>query len=74
MRSSRWRKGERLFLTVGESKFSRVTTTEKVARRVRLVVNGTSGHGSIPRLDNALVHLVGGGREAGDMGDEHSVE
>ena len=34
-----------------------VTTTEKVPRRVRLVVNGISGHASIPRLDNALVHL-----------------
>ena len=36
-----------------------VTTTEKLPRRVRLVVNGTSGHGSIPRIDNALVHLSG---------------
>ena len=36
-----------------------VSTTEKVPRRVRLVVNGTSGHASIPRLDNALVHLSG---------------
>src|SRR5258705_2372658 len=34
-----------------------IATTEKVPRRVRLVVNGTSGHGSVPRVDNALVHL-----------------
>jgi acetylornithine deacetylase/succinyl-diaminopimelate desuccinylase-like protein len=34
-----------------------VSTTEKLPRRVRLVVNGTSGHGSVPRSDNALVHL-----------------
>jgi acetylornithine deacetylase/succinyl-diaminopimelate desuccinylase-like protein len=34
-----------------------VTTTEKIPRRVRLVANGTSGHGSIPRLDNAVTHL-----------------
>ncbi len=34
-----------------------VETTEKVPRRVRLVVNGTAGHGSVPRLDNALTHL-----------------
>jgi acetylornithine deacetylase/succinyl-diaminopimelate desuccinylase-like protein len=34
-----------------------ITTTEKVPRRVRLVANGTSGHGSVPRLDNALIHL-----------------
>jgi acetylornithine deacetylase/succinyl-diaminopimelate desuccinylase-like protein len=34
-----------------------VATAEKLPRRARLVVNGTSGHGSIPRTDNALVHL-----------------
>jgi acetylornithine deacetylase/succinyl-diaminopimelate desuccinylase-like protein len=34
-----------------------IQTTEKTPRRVRLVVNGTSGHGSVPRRDNALVHL-----------------
>src|SRR5579864_7735941 len=33
--------------------------TEKVPRRGRLVVNGTSGHGSVARVDNALVHLSG---------------
>jgi acetylornithine deacetylase/succinyl-diaminopimelate desuccinylase-like protein len=34
-----------------------ISTAEKVPVRLRLVVNGTSGHGSVPRLDNALVHL-----------------
>jgi acetylornithine deacetylase/succinyl-diaminopimelate desuccinylase-like protein len=34
-----------------------IATTEKVPRSVRLLVNGTSGHASIPRTDNALVHL-----------------
>ena len=34
-----------------------VSTTEKVPRRIRLVATGTSGHASVPRLDNALVHL-----------------
>jgi acetylornithine deacetylase/succinyl-diaminopimelate desuccinylase-like protein len=34
-----------------------VSTTEKLPRQIRLVVNGTSGHGSVPRNDNALVHL-----------------
>lgn len=34
-----------------------VSTTEKLPRRARLVATGTSGHGSIPRLDNAVVHL-----------------
>src|SRR5580698_849028 len=32
-------------------------TAEKVPARVRLVATGTSGHGSVPRLDNALIHL-----------------
>ena len=36
-----------------------ITTTEKIPRRVHLVANGTSGHGSIPRLDNAVTHLSG---------------
>ena len=34
-----------------------VATAEKLPRRARLVVNGTSGHGSVPRVDNALVKL-----------------
>ncbi|MDP9113160.1 MAG: M20/M25/M40 family metallo-hydrolase [Acidobacteriota bacterium] len=35
-----------------------IGTAEKVPARVRLVANGTSGHGSVPRLDNALIHLA----------------
>jgi len=34
-----------------------IGTAEKVPARVRLVANGTSGHGSVPRLDNSLIHL-----------------
>jgi len=34
-----------------------IETAEKVPRRARLVSTGTSGHGSVPRLDNALIHL-----------------
>jgi acetylornithine deacetylase/succinyl-diaminopimelate desuccinylase-like protein len=34
-----------------------IGTTEKVLRQARLVATGTSGHGSVPRLDNAVVHL-----------------
>jgi acetylornithine deacetylase/succinyl-diaminopimelate desuccinylase-like protein len=32
-------------------------TAEKLPARVRLVATGTAGHGSVPRLDNALIHL-----------------
>ncbi len=42
-----------------------VQTTEKVPRGVRLVVDGTSGHASVPRVDNALVHLSGAVEKAG---------
>ena len=34
-----------------------VGTAEKVPARVRLVAAGTAGHGSVPRLDNPLIHL-----------------
>jgi acetylornithine deacetylase/succinyl-diaminopimelate desuccinylase-like protein len=35
-----------------------IGTTEKVPKRARLVATGTSGHGSVPRVDNAVVHLA----------------
>src|SRR5262245_16140607 len=34
-----------------------VGTTEKVPRRARLVSTGSSGHGSVPRVDNSVMHL-----------------
>jgi len=34
-----------------------IQTTEKVPRGARLVATGTSGHGSVPRVDNPVVHL-----------------
>jgi acetylornithine deacetylase/succinyl-diaminopimelate desuccinylase-like protein len=35
-----------------------IGTAEKLPARVRLVASGTAGHGSVPRSDNALVHLA----------------
>src|SRR5215467_10597343 len=35
-----------------------IETTEKVPKRARLVATGTSGHGSVPRVDNPVVHLA----------------
>ncbi|HYM11718.1 MAG TPA: M20/M25/M40 family metallo-hydrolase [Bryobacterales bacterium] len=35
-----------------------VQTTEKIPTRVKLVAQGTAGHGSMPRADNAVVHLA----------------
>jgi len=41
----------------GKVQYAGVETTEKVPRGLRLVAHGTSGHGSMPRLDNAVTHL-----------------
>ena len=44
---------------IDNGRVSRVNigTAEKVPARARLVATGTAGHGSVPRLDNALIHL-----------------
>ncbi len=42
----------------GEVKFLAVSPTEKVPRTLLLRAKGTSGHGSRPRMDNAIVHLA----------------
>jgi acetylornithine deacetylase/succinyl-diaminopimelate desuccinylase-like protein len=42
-----------------------IGTAEKLPARVRLIATGTSGHGSVPRLDNALVHLAGAVQKIG---------
>ena len=35
-----------------------IGTAEKLPVRARLVATGTAGHGSVPRLDNPLLHLA----------------
>ena len=35
-----------------------IETTEKVPRRASLVATGTAGHGSVPRIDNAVIALA----------------
>jgi acetylornithine deacetylase/succinyl-diaminopimelate desuccinylase-like protein len=42
-----------------------IATTEKVGRGLRLVARGTSGHASVPRPDNAIVHLAAAVGKAG---------
>jgi acetylornithine deacetylase/succinyl-diaminopimelate desuccinylase-like protein len=46
--------------TIEGSRVSRVSigTAEKLPARARLVATGTAGHGSVPRLDNPLLHLA----------------
>jgi len=42
----------------GKVRYVAITTTEKVPNTTRLVARGTSGHGSMPRVDNPVVHLA----------------
>jgi acetylornithine deacetylase/succinyl-diaminopimelate desuccinylase-like protein len=59
--------GEGPGATIEDGRVRRVqiTTSEKVPRRIRLIARGTSGHGSIPRLDNAVTHLAGAVQKIG---------
>ncbi len=41
----------------GKVRYVGVSTTEKVPRGLIVTARGTSGHGSVPRMDNAIVHL-----------------
>ena len=50
--------GGRIFEKNGRIQYVGVATTEKVPRPILLSARGTSGHGSQPRMDNAIVHLA----------------
>lgn len=43
----------------GRVRYVNIATTEKYPMRVRLVARGTAGHGSVPRVDNAVSLLAG---------------
>jgi acetylornithine deacetylase/succinyl-diaminopimelate desuccinylase-like protein len=49
----------------GRVTYVSIQTTEKVPRAVRLVANGTSGHASIPRVDNPLIRLAAAVQKVG---------
>ncbi len=42
----------------GKVQYVAVSTTQKVPRGFSLVAKGSSGHGSAPRVDNAIAHLA----------------
>src|ERR1041385_3472388 len=42
----------------GRVQYVAVSTTQKVPRGFSMIAHGTSGHGSAPRLDNAIAHLA----------------
>ena len=47
-----------------------IQTTEKMPRRATLVARGSAGHGSRPRLDNAVTHLANAVAKAGSWKTE----
>ena len=49
----------------GKVRYVGIASTEKVGRGLRLVTRGTSGHGSVPRPDNPVVHLAAAVAKAG---------
>jgi acetylornithine deacetylase/succinyl-diaminopimelate desuccinylase-like protein len=49
----------------GKIKYMSVSTAEKLPRGLKLEANGTSGHGSVPRMDNAVTHLGAAVAKAG---------
>jgi len=51
----------------------RVSPTEKVPRTIVLRATGTSGHGSRPRLDNAIVHLAAAVAKFGTLAAAHAA-
>jgi acetylornithine deacetylase/succinyl-diaminopimelate desuccinylase-like protein len=42
----------------GRVQFAQIQAAEKVPHTIELTATGTSGHGSVPRLDNPVVHLA----------------
>jgi acetylornithine deacetylase/succinyl-diaminopimelate desuccinylase-like protein len=49
----------------GKVKYFGVATAEKLPRGATLQATGSSGHGSVPRVDNAVVHLAAAVAKAG---------
>lgn len=42
----------------GRVQFAQIQAAEKIPHTIELTAIGTSGHGSVPRLDNPVVHLA----------------
>ena len=57
--------GGNSLLENGKVKYFGVATAEKLPRGLRLEAAGSSGHGSVPRLDNAVTHLAAAVAKAG---------
>jgi len=58
--------GGMIYAIDGKVKYVGVATTEKVPRGFKLIARGTSGHGSVPRADNAITHLAAAVEKVGN--------
>jgi len=58
--------GGMIYAVDGKVKYVGVATTEKVPRGFKLIARGTSGHGSVPRADNAIIHLAAAVEKVGN--------
>ncbi len=61
--------GGRVVLQNGKVQYVSIQTTEKVSYNVLVTATGTSGHGSVPRSDNAVVHLAAAVQKIGTLRD-----
>ena len=59
--------GGRVTLRDGKVQSVAIQTSEKVPVNVAVIATGTPGHGSLPRPDNALVHLAAAIEKIGAM-------
>jgi acetylornithine deacetylase/succinyl-diaminopimelate desuccinylase-like protein len=50
--------GGRVVVKNGKPQYVGIQASEKTAANVDVIATGTSGHGSLPRKDNAVVHLA----------------
>ena len=51
--------GGRVMVKGGKVQYVGVQASEKIPVNVRVIATGPSGHGSMPRKDNSIVHLAG---------------
>jgi len=59
--------GGRVILQNGKVQYVSIQTTEKVSYNVMVTATGSSGHGSVPRPDNAVVHLAAAVQKIGTL-------
>jgi len=50
--------GGRVIMKDGKVQYVGIQASEKVSRTVDVIATGTSGHGSVPRKDDAVTHLA----------------